>query len=260
MPLPHSLDPGDHQTTIHFIAEIAIRRLLNRIHSSLYNPENTDTVVPTDPATTWQGLSLQKLLALSSELDRQLEEWYISIPDGIRPPRGVETMASDRGRILRIRYYAARHIIHRPFILHTVIQQQYQQRQRSGKAPEESPGAQPDPRSTQTPPPYQLSQVVVDKCEICIESCATYLYNAVEMLDKRTPYLWSFSQSCMACLIVLMLAESCPPLSRFVPNDMGRLKDLVVSRVRRWAVEGSSLEAEVAILENLVFKDSSRVT
>ncbi|KAI0132496.1 fungal-specific transcription factor domain-containing protein [Xylariales sp. AK1849] len=242
MPLPHSLDPSDHEETIHFIAEIAIRRLLNRIHSSLYSPEHTDTTSAIDPAISWQGLSLQKLLALSSELDRQLEEWYISIPDGIRPPRGVEHILSDRGRVLRIRYYAARHIVHRPFVLHAVVQQQ------QAVSRPASPG---DPSDLST----LLPQIVIDNCEVCIESCTMYLHNAGEMLEKRSPYLWSFSQSCMACLIVLMIAESCPPLRKFVP-DMRPLQSMVISRVKRWAVKGSSFEAEVAILENLVFDDS----
>ncbi|ORY65330.1 fungal-specific transcription factor domain-containing protein [Pseudomassariella vexata] len=247
MPLPHRLDPSDEEDTINFVAETAIRRLLNRIHSSLYSPENSDmsssAATPSDSAVKWQGLSLQKLLSLSSELNRQLEQWYTSIPDGMRPPRETEPIATDRGRVLRIRYYAARHIIHRPFVLHAVVQQQ-QVPQAAG-----SPSATPQDLCTGLP------QVVIEKCEICIDSCVTYLYNAVEMLDKRTLYLWSFSQSCMACLIVLMMAQGCAPLRQFVP-PMKPLQNMVLNKLRKWAVKGSSIEAEVVILEHLVFDDS----
>ncbi|KAI1877536.1 hypothetical protein JX265_003544 [Neoarthrinium moseri] len=253
MPLPHSSDPSDHEETIHFIAEIAVRRLMNRVHSSLYNPETEGMTgghavgAAIDPAIAWQGLSLPKLLALSSELDRQLEQWHASIPDYIRPPRGVEIIPSDRGRVLRMRYYATRHIIHRPFVMYAVNQQQQQTQQlllpqqgsRSGGG-----AGLPEP----------LPPVVLEKCEVCIESCVTYLYNAVEMLDRRSPYLWTIAQRCMACLLVLMLTEGCEPLRQFVP-PMEPLRASVVAKVKRWAVPGSSFEAQVPILEGLVFRD-----
>lgn len=244
MPLPNNLELNDDDDAILFIAEMAIRRLLNRIHSSLYNPDNTDLnpglggIV--DPTLTWQGLNLQRLLALSSELNRQLEEWYSSMPEDVRPPRGVGPIGSQRRRILRIRYYAARHIIHRPFVLHTVVQQQMSR----ASTP---PGMDPDLYAA-------LPQVIIDQCEICIDSCINYLYNAVEMLDRRSPYLWSFAQSCMECLIVLMIAESCPPLRKFVPR-VQPIRDMVVERLSKWATKGSSFEAEVAIIRNLVFTE-----
>ncbi|KAK9776775.1 hypothetical protein AB5N19_10653 [Seiridium cardinale] len=243
MPLPHSLDSSDHEETIHLFAEISIRRLLNRVQCSLYNPDTE--ISPSgamDSGGAWQGLSLQKLVTLSSELDRQLEQWYVSIPDGIRPPRGVEIIPTERGRILRIRYYGARHIIHRPFVLYAVAQQH---RASSGQI---SPGS-----SVAHAAEVSLPQVVMEKCETCIDSCATYLYNTIEMLDRRSPYLWSYSQSCLACFLVLMLAESCPPLRKFVP-PMGPLQDTVVSKLEKWTAEGSSFAAVVAILQRLAFR------
>ncbi|KAK3933872.1 hypothetical protein QBC46DRAFT_218204, partial [Diplogelasinospora grovesii] len=52
--------------------------------------------------------------------------------------------------------------------------------------------------------PFPLPRIILERCERCISSCRTYLYNVVEMLDKRTPYLWDFSQGVLACLLVLM--------------------------------------------------------
>ncbi|KAH6659347.1 hypothetical protein BKA67DRAFT_11318 [Truncatella angustata] len=247
MPLPHSLDPSDHEETIHLFAEIAIRRLLNRVHSSLYSPdtENTATGGFAETALLGTSLSLQKLLTLSSELDRQLEQWYTSIPDGIRPPRGVEIIPTDRGRILRIRYYAARQLIHRPFILYSVAQYQHYR----GSTDSISPG------TSGAGVPSLLPPVVIEKCELCIESCAKYIYNTIEMLDKRSPYLWSLTQGCLACLTVLRLAESFAPLREFVP-PMRPLKETVIAKTRKWAVEGSSFEAVVAILEAMEFREA----
>ncbi|KAI2624201.1 hypothetical protein GGR54DRAFT_565777 [Hypoxylon sp. NC1633] len=245
MRLPHSTDPTDNENTIYFIAEHAIRRLLNRIHNSLYCPDVAQTspnaVLPTDPNQAWQSLGLQRLLALSSELYRQLEEWYISIPDFLRPAKGTLPLPNDRARVLRLRYYAARHIIHRPFLLQMVS------RQHEGQSPSASAALSPDP--------YSESPVVLEKCETCIDSCITYLYNVIEMIDKRSPYLWTFSQSCMACILMLWMAENTPLLQPYVP-PMRSVQAMVLAKLRKWAIKDSTFAAEVHIIEQLEFSDS----
>lgn len=235
MPLPRTLNITENNDILYFVAETAIRRLLNRIHSSLYSREHADiNALAEDPAML-NNISLHKLVTLSSELNRQLEEWYHSIPGKIRPLIGTGHVANDRGKVLRIRYYAARHIIHRPFVLYVALQQ----------------SSTPTGHTTGSPQPLlPLPRVVREKCQVCIDSCQTYLYNVVEMLDKRSPYLWTFSQSCMACLLVLLLSKSSPQLASFTP-DLTPLTALVLPRLRRWATPGSSFEAEVKILETL---------
>jgi len=256
MPLPRSLDPSETDDMIYFVAETAVRRLLNRIHSSLYAPDNTDMA---EGAVTPNNISLNKMLSLSSELDRQLQEWYFSIPFKLRPPIGTEPIASYRGRVLRIRYYAARHIIHRPFVLSVALQQMRLRSSSSGPSSQLSGPSPPPP----PPPPhpaaaaasFPVPRVVLDKCETCINACTTYLYNVIGMLDRRSPYMWSFSQSCMACLLVLLVADSCPQLRPFTP-DIKPLQALVVHTLKRWATPGSSFEAEVKILESFRFLDA----
>ncbi|KAI2637117.1 hypothetical protein GGS26DRAFT_471478 [Hypomontagnella submonticulosa] len=244
MRLPHNTDPADNENIIYFIAEHAIRRLLNRIHNSLYGPEiqqtNPNPLIPTGPNQAWQSLGLQKLLALSAELNRQLEEWYISTPDYLRPPKGTVQLPNDRARVLRLRYYAAKHIIHRPFLLQTIS------RGFEGQSPSSS--------SVLSPDPYNESPVVLEKCETCIESCVTYLYNAVDMIGKRSPYLWTFSQSCMACLVLLWAADNTPALHSYVPN-MQPIQNMVLAKLRKWAIDESSFAAEVHIIEQLPFSD-----
>ncbi|KAI0111387.1 hypothetical protein F4814DRAFT_440870 [Daldinia grandis] len=239
MRLPHNTDPSDNENIIYFIAEHAIRRLLNRIHNSLYGPELAESSF-TGPNQTWESLGLQKLLALSTELNRQLEEWYISIPDYLRPLKGTLPLPNDRARVLRLRYYAARHIIYQPFLLQMVCREQ------EVHSPAGSSALSPDP--------YSESPVFLEKCEACIDSCVTYLYNAVDMIDKRSPYLWTISQSCLACLIMLWLADNSPILHTCVPH-MQPIQDMVLTKIRKWAPNDSSLAAEAQIIEQLIFSD-----
>ncbi|KAI2464534.1 hypothetical protein F4781DRAFT_439508 [Annulohypoxylon bovei var. microspora] len=248
MRLPHSTDPSDNENTIYFIAEHAIRRLLNRIHNSLYGPEiaqtSPDPVLPPGPNQAWQSLNLQKLQALSAELNRQLEEWYFSIPDYLRPVKGTLPLPNDRARVLRIRYYAARHIIHRPFLLEMISRQHEVQ--------------SPASTSVLSPDPYSESPVVLERCETCIDSCVTYLYNAIDMIDRRSPYLWTFSQSCLACLIMLWMADNTAALHHYLPH-MQPIQSVLLTKLRKWSTKDSTFAAEIHIIEQLVFSDPMEV-
>jgi hypothetical protein len=245
MRLPQSLESSDDVNHIYSIAEHAIRRLLNRILSALYNPINIhrySTIQP-DPNHIWQTLSLQKLLSLSAELNRQLEQWYRSIPEYLRFPKGTDHLPNDRSRILRTRYYMARHLIYRPFVLQTVS------RQRQVRSPSQSPSPEMDAFSLPVP-------VVMESCETCIDSCIAYLHNAVNMIDKRSPYLWTFTQGCMGTLIMLWLAENSVPLRHLVPA-IRPVQNVVLDILRQWAVENSSFDVEVRIVEQLRFSERS---
>ncbi|KAI0117783.1 hypothetical protein GGR51DRAFT_555067 [Nemania sp. FL0031] len=245
MPIPQSLESSDDRNHTYSIAEHAIRRLLNHILSTLYNPESTHrySILSPDPVRVWQRLGLPKLLTLSAELNRQLEQWYRSIPEYLRFPKGTDHLTSDRSRVLRIRYYMARHLIHRPFLLQTVSRQQ------EARSPAQSSLQEADPFSLPVP-------VVMERCETCIDSCITYLHNAVDMIDKRSPYLWTFSQNCMASLMTLWLAENSAPINHLIPA-IRPIQNIVLDRLRQWAVEDSSFDAAVRIVEQLTFSDHS---
>lgn len=263
MPLPRSLNPLEHVELVYFVAETAARRLLNRVHSSLYSSEHSGLISFSDMGPGAGSLSLVKLVNVSSELHRQLEEWYLSIPENLRPPLGTEPCPNDRARVLRLRFYAARHIIHRPFVLYAALMQQ----QARSLAPS-SVGSSPvsphlsvgTPASSAAQPvgpaqtPIPIPQIVLDKSEMCIKTCSTYLRNSAEMLDKRSPYLWTFSQTSMANLLVLVTCDSIPQLQRFT-RDLKELKELLLSKLRLWATPGSSFEAEMRILERVTTRD-----
>lgn len=245
MPLPQSLE-SDDRNHIYSIAEHAIRRLLNRILSALYHPDNTHRyAIPSpDPVLIWQRLGLPKLLSLSAELNRQLEQWYRSIPEYLRFPKGTDPL-NDRSRALRIRYYMARHLIYRPFLLQTIFRHQ------GNRSPLHSSSLESDPFSLPAP-------VVMERCETCIDSCVSYLHNAVDMIDKRTPYLWTLSHNCMATLVILWLAENSTPLSHLIPA-MRPIQNVVLDKLRQWAVENSSFDTNVRIVEQLLFSDRSEL-
>jgi plasmid replication initiation protein len=145
--------------TLGFVAETSVRRLLNRIHNSLYSATSD---------SDRSNIKLEALYTVAGELKRQLDQWYFSIPPFIQAPLGLESVEHDRSRILRIRYYAAMHIIHRPFVLYIA-----------------------EHRSKD----FSKNHTILMLAETCITSIRVYLLNASEMLKKRTPYLWTFSIS-----------------------------------------------------------------
>ncbi|EFW98927.1 c6 zinc finger domain containing protein [Grosmannia clavigera kw1407] len=308
LPLPNYTDTGESDVMITFVAETSVRRLLNRIHSLLYFAveEEGETGGQDDGSSSaaasgragWSGQhepspmgglddisQLNKILPISTELNRQLEAWHNSIPEHLRPPLQAKlledddsddeadkpdggddeedaegeddpehrdgccpaTMAAEmalheRVSVLRARYYEARHLIHRPFVLGVAGHQQQQQQQQQ----------------------QQIPLAVLDKCVVCVDSCVAYLRHVLPLLGRRSPYLWSQCQSCLACLVVLAVADTCPDIVARVAategtatrtttrrDDMGRLRSRVAGRLRQWATTGSSLEAELRIVESL---------
>lgn len=117
--LPSCFNLESAQST-YYLAEISIRRLLNRIHNSLYpRKQNVLTLSSTSLATpdNFSEARISSVKTICEELQRQLDMWYDSIPEAFRFPLDVEPTTSDRQTVLRIRYFATKHIIYRPFVL-----------------------------------------------------------------------------------------------------------------------------------------------
>jgi hypothetical protein len=87
----------------YFLAEIALRRLLNRVSHLLY--VKTPTTVPTS-----------KLARVTAELDFQLSQWYEGLPRPIKFPMSTLSSGSPGQICLRLRYFACRTIIFRPYV------------------------------------------------------------------------------------------------------------------------------------------------
>lgn len=165
MAFPKAGNPPDREKLC-YMAEISLRRLLNRVHNSIYNSAEQVSFNAT-PDRSSLRMPVASLIALTTELDLQLSVWYDSVPETIKPTLGLEPTADDRERILRIRYYAARHIIHRQFVLYVVSL---------------SENCNPSP-------------IILERARICLESCRLYLRNTGEILKKPSQYTWTLSQS-----------------------------------------------------------------
>ena len=155
-----------------YLAEISVRRLLNRIHNSLYpRKKQVLSLSPTTlmAAEEFSIEDVSSMITVCDELHAQLETWHSSIPEPFRPILGVgsPTMElNDRQAVLRIRYFAARHIIYRPFLLYIATH-----------------GAE------------RASDSMIDKAAICIESCRYYIHNTTQILSNPSQYTWTFSLS-----------------------------------------------------------------
>jgi hypothetical protein len=167
--LPGFTNADSSQSTA-YLAEISIRRLLNRVHHSLYPRKQSVLSLSSTSLTAADEFSAAEIVSVVSvcdELHRQLNSWYESIPEPFRPSLGVEPTGNDRQTVLRIRYYAARHIIHRPFVLYVVTNDLQ----------------------------HVANAVIMKKAGVCIESCRAYLHNTTEILLKQSQYTWTFSLS-----------------------------------------------------------------
>ncbi|KAJ5590122.1 hypothetical protein N7450_004094 [Penicillium hetheringtonii] len=85
----------------YFLAEIALRRLLNRVSHLIYQKDSTHT--------------LSSLGPIVSELDFQLSQWYESLPQPVQFPL-TSKPSTPVQTVLRLRYNACRTIIYRPYI------------------------------------------------------------------------------------------------------------------------------------------------
>lgn len=218
--------------TVHstcFLAEISIRRLLNRIHNSLYPRRQHFFSLSSTSLMAPDEFTIDEILSMTSvcdELHRQLDLWHTSIPEPCRPPLEPGPLENDRIAILRIRYFAARHIIYRPFALYVATH--------SGSS---------------------IPSAIIEKAGICIESCRLYLHMTSDILRSPSQYTWTFSLSSLGATIILTLSWLSVELHHFVP-DIHELQSLVISNIRPWAT--SSLSDVVSILEEMQRKTRLR--
>lgn len=155
------------------LAEISARSLLNRIHHTLFF---------TDSFTIYTGRNLSSLSAASPpnlnpdasllrvchELDRQLESWYESLPESIKPDLAGDPPGSRQASLLRLRYWSAKHIIYRPFVIYV-----------SSLSPDQE---------------TEVPQSVVEMCATCLTACRMYILTAGYLTFERTPYTFSSVQ------------------------------------------------------------------
>lgn len=91
----------------YFLAEIALRRLLNRVSQLLYSKQSSSPTIA----------SLEPIV---NELNYQLTQWYESLPSALQFPFSSTPLDDQVLSVLRARFYACRTIIYRPYIEHVL--------------------------------------------------------------------------------------------------------------------------------------------
>lgn len=161
LPFPEFADPADRNNLV-FLAMCSIRKILNRIHSTMYSGKFIDPeqqIISTNNHRQQQ--SVTSLESINVELHRQLNTWFESLPESIKPDLRNLDPGDLQDSQLQTRFYAAKHIICRPCLI-------YAAQQRSG----------------------QLSGFVMTNCETCVDSCRKFIHGTVPLLKRRTPSTW----------------------------------------------------------------------
>jgi hypothetical protein len=111
------------RATLGWLAELSIRRLLNRVHGGLYG-ESTHLLSRFNAIDDLHQ-AVGEMLRTSTELSRQLDSWAALLPPGIKL-RGITeddyNMCNETLDVhslnVQIRYHSARDIIFRPFVIY----------------------------------------------------------------------------------------------------------------------------------------------
>ena len=147
---------------LYTLAEISARSLINRIHHSIFFADSlTIYAGRLDPDPS--------LIRVCEELDRQLQTWYDSLSEAIKPDLSGDIEGRRQSRVLRLRYWSARQNIYRPFVIYVTSQTLEDQ-------------------DTDIPP------ALLEMCRICLSSCRSYILTCSHILSLRTPYTYSSAQ------------------------------------------------------------------
>lgn len=189
----------------YFLAEIALRRLLNRVSHLIYSyahkPSNSFSIAALEP--------------VCAELDYQLTQWYESLPAPVRFPRERLPASNQIQTVLRLRYFACRTIIFRPYIQAVLA--------------DEGVAQEPD---------------VQEACRKCLEACIRQVDPVSAHHDGHLCYLWQGALSVMSQTLLLMGATLNSTLSALLPSahQMNVIIAEVVIELERLAHLAPSLQ------------------
>lgn len=187
----------------YFLAEIALRRLLNRVSHLIYTHKRS------------QAFSLASLDPLVAELDLQLSQWYEGLPGPVKFPRERLPAQTQVQTVLRLRYFACRTIIYRPYIQAVLTDENVAH----------EPGVQ-------------------DACRKCLEACIRQLEYVSAHHEGHLPYLWQGALSIMSQTLLLMGATLSSTLAALLPpaHQMNAIIAEVVAELERLAHLAPSLQ------------------
>ncbi|TVY75549.1 hypothetical protein LSUE1_G008665 [Lachnellula suecica] len=195
----------------YFLAEIALRRLLNRCSQLIYSKDSMS--------------STQSLEPVVAELDFQLAQWYESLPQALQFPYNRSLLQDPVQTVLRLRYFACRTIIYRPYILAVLDNDQ----------------AAMDPS-------------VRENCRKCLEASIRQLEHITAHHAGHVPYLWQGALSIVSQTLLIMGATMSPSLSAILSTLVPHLDAVdaiindVVVEIERYAHLAPSLQLGAEII------------
>ncbi|KAI5808013.1 hypothetical protein DFH27DRAFT_478392 [Peziza echinospora] len=199
--------PGGRDELWYFLAEIALRRLLNRVSNLIYS-KGTSTALTT-------------LAPIVAELDYQLTQWYENLPSPVQFPPARVLLQNPVQTVLRLRYFACRTIIYRPYILAVL------ENERLG-----------------------MDGTVRENCRKCLEACIRQLEHITEHHAGHMPYLWQGALSMVSQSLLVMGATMSPSLASLLPppEQMDVIFQDVIEEVERYSHLAPSLRLGAEIL------------
>ncbi|KXJ85817.1 hypothetical protein Micbo1qcDRAFT_47442 [Microdochium bolleyi] len=153
----------------YFLAEIALRRLLNRVSQLIYSKDSLASTTSLEPVV--------------GELDFQLTQWYESLPAALQFPFTRAPLPDPAQTVLRLRFFACRTLIYRPYIL-AVLDNEH----------------------------AVLDPAVRENCHKCLEACVRQLEHISAHHVGHMPYLWQGALSIVAQTLLVMAATMSPSL------------------------------------------------
>ncbi|KAJ4138301.1 hypothetical protein NW768_002123 [Fusarium equiseti] len=196
----------------YFLAEIALRRLLNRVSHLIYSKDSIATTQSLDPVV--------------AELDYQLSQWYESLPLPLQFPFTRNALQDPVQTVLRLRFFACRTIIYRPYILAVLDNEQ-----------------------------QVLDPAVRENCHKCLEASIRQLEHIHEHHAGHMPYIWQGALSMVSQTLLIMGATMSPSLLNIlltlVPSReaLDQIINDVVVEVERYATLAPSLSLASEMLK-----------
>ncbi|KAJ5107230.1 Phytanoyl-CoA dioxygenase [Penicillium angulare] len=224
LPFPEFTDQAD-PINLKFLAMCSMRKLLNRIHSTIYSNKPIESNITAfqrnteDPRSSNHHSSIASLESVNLELKRQLAVWFDSLPDTIKPDLQVPNTLDLQDCQLRSRYHAAAHVICRPWL---VFAAQFQE--------------------------SISSEYVMTNCEACVDACRHLILASVPLLKRRTYSVWLRLQALLAAVFVLSLARDTPTLASLVP-DYNELIEQAILSTEPWARHHETADAILGIFK-----------
>ncbi|KFX92161.1 hypothetical protein O988_07389 [Pseudogymnoascus sp. VKM F-3808] len=191
----------------YFLAEIALRRLLNRVSQLIYSKDSVATMSALEPVV--------------AELDFQLGQWYESLPLALQFPYTRGLLADPVQTVLRLRFYACRTIIFRPYILAVLDNEQ-----------------------------AALDPAVRENCRKCLDAAIRQLENITAHHAGHMPYLWQGALSIVSQTLLVMGATMSPSLAPLLPppEQMDAIINGVVEEIARYSRLAPSLALSAEII------------